>query len=95
MSCHACVAPALPAFATEFGASFSEVGACLSAFALARLVLNVPSGTFADKKGRRPLLIYGPLITAVGMFGSALASSLPELLAYRFVAGAGSAAYGV
>jgi MFS family permease len=27
------------------------------------------------------------------MFGSALASSLPELLAYRFVAGAGSAAY--
>jgi MFS family permease len=93
MSCHACVAPALPAFATQFGASFSEVGACLSAFALARLVLNVPSGTFADKKGRRPLLIYGPLITAVGMFGSALASSLPELLAYRFVAGAGSAAY--
>ena len=93
MSCHACVAPALPAFATQFGASFSEVGACLSAFALARLVLNVPSGTFADKKGRRPLLIYGPLITAFGMFGSALASSLPELLAYRFVAGAGSAAY--
>jgi MFS family permease len=93
MSCHACVAPALPAFATQFGASFSEVGACLSAFALARLVLNVPSGTFADKKGRRPLLIYGPLITSVGMFGSALASSLPELLAYRFVAGAGSAAY--
>ena len=32
-----------PAFATEFGASAAQVGACLSAFALARLLLNVPS----------------------------------------------------
>ena len=93
MAGHASVAPALPAFATAFGASAAQVGACLSAFALARLVLNVPSGTFADAKGRRPLLVAGPLITAAGMFGCALASSLPELLAYRFVAGAGSAAY--
>ena len=93
MAGHACVAPVLPAFAAEFGASAAQIGACLSAFALARLVANAPSGAFADAKGRRPLLVAGPLITAVGMFGCASAGSLPELLLHRFVAGAGSAAY--
>jgi len=93
MAGHACVAPVLPAFATEFGASAAQVGACLSAFALARLLLNVPSGALADKAGRRPLLVAGPLVTALGMFGCAAAGSLPELLLHRFVAGAGSAVY--
>ena len=64
MAGHACVAPVLPAFATEFGASAAQVGACLSAFALARLLLNVPSGALADVAGRRPLLVAGPLVTA-------------------------------
>ena len=93
MAGHACVAPVLPAFATEFGASAAQVGACLSAFALARLLLNVPSGALADVAGRRPLLVAGPLVTALGMFGCAAAGSLPELLLHRFVAGAGSAVY--
>ena len=93
MAGHACVAPALPAFAAELGATAAQVGMSLSAFALARLLLNQPAGAFADEKGRRPLLVAGPLITALGMFGCASAGSLPELLFHRFVAGAGSAAY--
>jgi DHA1 family multidrug resistance protein-like MFS transporter len=93
MAGHACVAPVLPAFAIEFGASAAEVGATLSSFALARLVLNYPFGLFADWKGRRPLLVIGPLITACGMLGCAFSATLPELLFHRFVAGAGSAAY--
>ena len=63
----------------------------MSAFALARLVLNLPSGVVADRIGRRPLLIVGPAITAVGMVGSGLAGSFPELLAWRFLTGMGSA----
>ena len=95
MAGHSCVAPVLPAFAGEFGASATEVGTTLSAFALARLLLNVPLGRAADAPsvGRKPLLVAGAAATAVGMLGSAFAPDLPTLLAWRFVAGAGSAAY--
>ena len=95
MAGHSCVAPVLPMFAEEFGASAAQVGATLSAFALARLVLNVPFGALADSCGRKPLMVAGPLITAAGMLGSAQCEwgGLPELFFWRFVAGAGSAAY--
>ena len=94
MAGHSCVAPVLPMFAEEFGASAAQVGATLSAFALARLVLNVPFGSLADSLGRKPLMVAGPLITAAGMLGSAQCqSALPELFFWRFIAGAGSAAY--
>ena len=94
MAGHSCVAPVLPMFAEEFGASTAQVGATLSAFALARLVLNVPFGSFADSRGRKPLMVAGPLITAAGMLGSAqCVTGLPELFFWRFIAGVGSAAY--
>jgi len=94
MAGHSCVAPVLPMFAEEFGASAAQVGATLSAFALARLVLNVPFGALADSRGRKPLMVAGPLITAAGMLGSAqCVTGLPELFFWRFIAGAGSAAY--
>ncbi|MDH4145740.1 MAG: MFS transporter [Acidimicrobiia bacterium] len=85
--------PVLPLFAREFGATASQVGMTLSAFGLARLVLNIPLGLLADRRGRRALLIGGPLATTVGMVGSALAPNIAVLLLWRFVAGAGSAGY--
>ena len=60
MAGHSCVAPVLPMFAEEFGASAAQVGATLSAFALARLVLNVPFGALADRAGANPSWSPGP-----------------------------------
>ena len=87
------VSPVLPLYADSFGVSTALVGATVTAFGLARLVTNVPAGIWADRSGRRKLLVGGPLITAVGMFGSGLAGSIWVLLAFRFVAGLGSALY--
>ncbi len=87
------VGPILPLFAREFGVGAAAVGLTLSVFALARLILNVPLGILADRYGRRMLLVAGPLVTGVGMMGSGLSQSLGELLAWRFLAGAGSAMY--
>ncbi len=87
------ISPVLPLFAEEFGVSIAAIGLTLSFFGLARLILNVPLGVLSDRYGRRLLLVAGPLITAVGMVGSGLAGGLTELLAWRFVAGAGSAMY--
>ncbi|MDA0256668.1 MAG: MFS transporter [Chloroflexi bacterium] len=87
------IAPLLPLFAREFNISAGVVGLTLSLFALSRLVLNVPLGIFSDRHGRRMLLVWGPVVTAVGMVGSGLAQDIEQLLAARAIAGAGSAMY--
>lgn len=87
------VSPIIPLYAKDFGVSATMVGLTLTVFALARLVLNVPAGIIADRYGRRVLLVGGPVLTAIGMFGSGHAGSIETLLAWRFVAGAGSAFY--
>ncbi len=87
------VSPILPLYADSFGVSTTAVGATVTAFGLARLVTNVPAGVFADRHGRRFLLVGGPLITAVGMAGSGLSTGIEMLLVFRFVAGLGSGLY--
>lgn len=87
------VTPVLPLYAMQFGVSVAAVGLTFSMFALARMFLNVPAGILSERYGRRVLLISGPLIIFAGMVGSGLAQNFAELLAWRFVAGAGSALY--
>lgn len=93
MSGQGMVSPVLPLFAADFGVSTATVGLTLSVFALARLVLNVPLGAWADRRGRRPLLVGGPIVSALGMAGSGLADGIGSLLVWRAIAGAGSAMY--
>ncbi len=87
------ISPVLPLFADDFAVGTALVGATITAFGLARLLINIPAGAFADRRGRRFLLVGGPLVTAVGMFGSAISPSIWVLLAFRFVAGLGSGLY--
>lgn len=85
--------PILPLFARSFDVSLAAVGLTLSAFAVARMFVNLPSGLVADRWGRRILLVGGPLVTGVGSLLSATATGLVSLLIWRFVAGVGSAMY--
>jgi MFS family permease len=50
------VAPILPKFAQDFGASTAMVGLTMTAFALSRMILNVPLGLASDRYGRRILV---------------------------------------
>ena len=93
MSGQGIITPVLPLFAAEFGAGVATVGLTLSIFGLARLLLNVPLGLLSDRYGRRLLLAGGPLVSGMGMIGSGLAPDIPQLLGWRFLAGAGSAMY--
>jgi hypothetical protein len=93
MTSHSCASPVLPMLAQDFGASATEIGAVMSAFAAGRLVFNLPCGWFADKYGRRPLMIMGPAVTTTGMIWSYLSGGLGELVAARTVAGVGSSMY--
>lgn len=87
------VSPVIPLYAKDFGVSTTMVGLTLTVFATARLILNVPAGLIADRFGRRWLLVGGPIITSIGMFGSGFAGDIWTLLVWRFIAGAGSALY--
>lgn len=93
MTAHSCASPVLPMLATEFGASATEIGATMSAFAAGRLMFNIPCGAFADAYGRRPLMIAGPAVTTIGMIWSYSSAGLGELLAARAVAGVGSSMF--
>lgn len=87
------VGPVLPLFARDFNVSAAVVGLTFTAFGLARLLLNIPAGIWADRRGRRFLLVGGPIITSIGMIGSGLSPTIWVLLGWRLVAGAGSALY--
>ncbi|MGK3916714.1 MFS transporter, partial [Enterococcus faecium] len=49
-----------------FGVGAAAVGSTISVYAIARLMMNLPAGILADRYGRKPLLVWGPLITAIG-----------------------------
>src|SRR5437867_11996486 len=85
------VGPVLPRFALNFGVSVAEVSLLISAFTLARILLNFPSGALSERIGRRPVLIAGGAIAAAASIGSGLVSDFPQLVMLRFVTGAGGA----
>jgi MFS transporter, DHA1 family, multidrug resistance protein len=84
------VVPALPLYAKSFGVSVSAIGMAVAVYGLARFAGAIPAGKLADAAGRRPTLVVGGLITSAGNLWCALASSYPEFLLARFVAGAGA-----
>lgn len=82
--------PSLPLYAQTFGVSASAVGMAVAIYGLARFFTAVPAGWLADGIGRRPTLALGGLVSAAGNLWCALASSYPEFILARFVAGAGA-----
>lgn len=87
------VGPILPLYAKAFGVSYSVVGLVISAFGFARILLDVPAGTLADRWGRRPLLLLGiAIFSATGVI-AAFAPNIYYLILARFVQGVGAALF--
>jgi multidrug resistance protein len=87
------VSPILPQYARTFGASITTVGLLITAFAVARIIVDIPAGRLTSSVGRRPLLIVAPLIQVVSSIGCGLAVNYWMLLGFRFIQGIGSAMY--
>ena len=81
------VTPIMPLYAKSFGVSYALVAMVTTANALGRIIGDMPIGALADRIGRRPLTIMGPLLVVVSALLSAFAQSFYELLAYRVLTG--------
>ncbi|KAK9866844.1 hypothetical protein WJX84_004388 [Apatococcus fuscideae] len=88
---HTSLRPVMPMYAKSFGVGAAAVGMTVSVYAMGRLLMNLPAGMLADHYGRKPLLVWGPLVTAIGMIGCGLSRTFTHLLMARFVTGMGSA----
>ncbi|MFI9509656.1 MFS transporter [Nocardia sp. NPDC052566] len=65
-------------------------GVALTVFAAGNMTVLFTAGRLSDRLGRKPFLVAGSLICAVGTAGLGIAPSLPWLLGTSFVAGLGS-----
>lgn len=82
--------PSLPLYAQSFGVPASAIGMAIAAYGLARFFSALPAGRLSDVLGRRPSIAIGGLISALGNFWCAWATSYPEFIIARFVAGFGA-----
>ena len=84
----------LPLWVTgPVGSDKSGAGLAFGAFAVSALILRPFAGRLVDTRGRRPLLVAGALLSALGMLGTAYAESLVFVVLLRLLLGVAEAAF--
>jgi DHA1 family bicyclomycin/chloramphenicol resistance-like MFS transporter len=84
------VAPATPALARGFSASYATIQLTLTLFLVAVAVTQLVIGPLSDRYGRRPCVIAGVILFVLGSILGAMAQSATSLLVARVLEGAGS-----
>jgi YNFM family putative membrane transporter len=79
--------PVLPVLRQQFGVGEGAASLTVSAVVLGIALANLPFGALADRLPIRPILLTGGLVIAAAGLASALAPTLPLLVAARFVQG--------
>jgi len=83
--------PLLVALADDFGTSIAVAGQLAAATFITWGITAPLVGPISDTYGRRPVLLIGLLLMALGVLGSGAAWSYGSLLALRLITGIGSA----
>ena len=81
------IIPLLPFYAETFGASPFVIGLLFASFSVSQLVAAPLLGELSDRYGRRPVLIFSLIGTALSFAMLAVAQSLVMLFAARIVDG--------
>jgi predicted MFS family arabinose efflux permease len=75
------------------GSDKSGAGLAFGVFYVAALILRPLAGRLADTRGKRPLLVAGALLSALGMLGTAYADNLVLVVLLRLLLGVAEAAF--
>jgi MFS family permease len=85
----------LPVFAVhartlQGGSNLTLVGIALGAYGLAQAILQIPFGVASDRWGRKPVIIIGLIVFALGSLLAASATNILTAIAGRLLQGAGA-----
>lgn len=87
------VAPILPTYAESFDVSYTLVGFVVSAFAVTRMVLDMPAGLLSRRLDKKKIMILGLILISTSSILAGLAPTYVILIIARMIEGAGSALY--
>ncbi len=79
--------PAFPQIGAEFGADKILLQQSISSYLFAYAAMSLVHGPLSDSLGRRPVMLWGVALFALGSVGCALSTSMPMLLFFRAVQG--------
>jgi DHA1 family bicyclomycin/chloramphenicol resistance-like MFS transporter len=84
--------PALTETGAALGAAPAAVGLTMSTFMIGFAGAPLVYGPVSDRHGRKPVVIFAAALFVLASVGCGFARSLPSLLVWRFVQGAGAGA---
>ncbi|CAM9434436.1 unnamed protein product, partial [Ectocarpus fasciculatus] len=91
------VVPCMPLLVSELSITPSQFGFVISSFALAKLISNIPSTHYVDIVGRKPLMVAGLGMCALGLSGIGVSLypgfGYPWIILCRVVSGVGVSAF--
>ena len=87
------VSPILPTYAENFQVSYTLVGFVVSAFAITRMLLDMPAGLLSRRYDKKKIMIAGLLLISVSSVLAGFAQDYITLVIARMIEGAGSALY--
>lgn len=85
------IIPIAPFYAEHYGATSFHVGLLATVFSLMQFIFAPIWGRLSDRIGRRPIILFSLLGTAVAHFFFAMANSLEMLFVSRMLAGVAAA----
>lgn len=81
------IAPLLPIYARDLGATGVWIGVIFAGYAISRTVILPFVGKLSDRRGRKPVMAIGLFLFALTSFAYVLADNVGSLLAIRLLQG--------
>ncbi|MEA2729478.1 MAG: transporter, family, multidrug resistance protein [Acetobacteraceae bacterium] len=89
------ILPTLPATGSALGVPASDVGLAMSVYLLGLGAALLVYGPVSDRFGRKPIVVFGCALMIAASIGCFFAHSLPQLLVFRTLQGAGASGPGM
>ncbi|WP_246756963.1 Bcr/CflA family efflux MFS transporter [Bradyrhizobium neotropicale] len=86
------ILPSLSATGDDLGATSAEMGLAMSVYFVSLGATALAYGPISDHLGRKPVVRFGCVLVVCASVGCMLAISLPQLLIFRMIGGAGASA---